>query len=95
MRGGGAGLVDIWYHEHNSSSLEENKRQVRIFVTLLNLSATSVPPPFLLFLGVIARDITGSGTNIEVIANFVLSMKKENYGLCHQVVHHTLPENKN
>lgn len=41
-------------------------------LTLLNLSTVSPPPPFLLFLGVIANDITGSGTNIDVIASCVL-----------------------
>lgn len=45
-----------------------------IYCTLLNLSLVSLPPPFLLFLGVIAKDITGSGTNIEVIASCVLSI---------------------
>lgn len=41
------------------------------FLALLNLSVVSLPP-FLVFLGMIASDITGSGTNIEVIANRVL-----------------------
>lgn len=50
------------------------RRKRHNLCTLLNLSLVSLPPPFLLFLGVIAKDITGSGTNIEVIASCVLSI---------------------
>lgn len=55
--------------------------------TLLNLSVTSLPPPFLLFLGVMANDITGSGTNMEVIANRVLlKWQKEKQGVLELVL---------
>lgn len=53
--------------------------------TLLNLSVVSLPPPFLLFLGLIAKDITGSGTNIEVIASCVLSKRVWARGACREM----------
>lgn len=61
--------------------------RVAISFTLLNLSLVSLPPPFLLFLGVIAKDITGSGTNIEVIASCVLSMAVREQGVYTELVH--------